>query len=156
MTAPRDWDKEMAEIDKMIAADKTPPAAAPPAGVPTRAAGAAPVAPPARAALPSVRTTRPRDTLGVWLQAILGAIGAGALLVWPYGTACGTPLFAYLGGSIAVVGAGVWTMLSSWTHRRGLAHIVGVLILLVGIALVATVVLPRTGYLSVTQSWTCS
>lgn len=156
MTGPRDWDKEMAEIDRMIASDKAPPAGTPaPAQLPARAGAPAAAPAPARGA-PAGVAARPRDTLGVWLRAILGALGLGALIVWPYGTACGSPLYAHLIGAAAVVGAGVWTMRSAWTHRRGLAHIVGTLILLGGLALAAWDVLPRTGHMAVAKTWTCN
>ena len=160
MTGPRDWDKEMAEIDKMISADRGSAGAAAPttpsnlparSGVPgaqTAAARAAPVSP--------ARASRPRDALGVWLKALLGALGASALIVWPYGTVCGAPLYAFLGGTAAVAGAGIWTMGSAWVHRRALAHIVGVLVLLAGLVLGAREILPRTGYAAEALTWTCS
>ncbi len=155
MTGPRDWDKEMADIDKMISANPTPPPASgtAPAAVPARA-GSAPVA--ARPSAPIAPATRPRDTLGVWLKSILGALGFAALLIWPYGTACGTPLYGFLAGATAVAASGIWTMGSAWTHRRGLAHIVGVLILLGGLALIGSEILPRTGYAAVAKTWTCN
>ena len=157
MTGPRDWDKEMAEIDKMIAADKSPPPASPgPAAPQLPARSGAPAAAPAAARTTPVATTRPRDTLGVWLKAILGALGLAALLVWPYGTTCGTPLYGFLAGAAAVAAAGAWTMGSAWSHRRGLAHIVGTLILLGGLALAASEILPRTGYTAVAKTWTCN
>lgn len=160
MTEPRDWDKEMAEIDKMISADRS--AAATPApnsasNLPARSGAPVGQATPARPAPASpVRTSRPRDALGVWLKALLGALGAGALVVWPYGTVCGTPLYAFLGGAAAVAAAGIWTMGSAWVHRRALAHIVGVLVMLAGLILGAREILPRTGYAAEAHTWTCS
>ncbi len=159
MTGPRDWDKEMAEIDKMIAADKAPPPAAPAPGAPQLPARSGMPAPAPASASPRaapVAASRPRDTLGVWLKAILGALGLAALFVWPYGTTCGTPLYGFLAGASAVAAAGAWTMASAWSHRRGLAHIVGTLLLLGGLALVASEILPRTGYAAVAKTWTCN
>ena len=155
MTGPRDWDKEMAEIDKMIAADKAPPTGQPaPAQLPARTS--APAAAHAPRTGPPAAVTRPRDALGVWLKAILGALGLGALMMWPYGTTCGTPLYAYLAGAAAVAGAGIWTMRSAWVHRRGLAHVVGTIILLGGLAIAASEILPRAGYTAVAKTWTCT
>ncbi len=155
MTGPRDWDKEMADIDKMISVNPAPPPStgAPPAGVPARA-GAAPVA--ARSSTSIASVTRPRDTLGVWLKTILGALGFAGLMIWPYGTACGTPLYGFLAGATAVAASGIWTMGSAWKHRRGLAHIVGVFILLGGLALIGSEILPRIGYAAVAKTWTCN
>lgn len=160
MTGPRDWDKEMAEIDKMISADRsaTPaPSQNAPANLPARSATPGAQVPAARSvsAAPA-RTSRPRDAVGVWLKALLGALGAGALVVWPYGTACGAPLYAFLGGAAAVASAGIWTMGSAWVHRRAVAHIVGVLVLLAGLVLGAREILPRTGYAADAHTWTCS
>lgn len=158
MTGPRDWDKEMADIDKMISANPAPPAgtSAPPTAIPARTGSAATSVPAPRAATPVGQVTRPRDTLGVWLKTILGAVGFAALLVWPYGTACGTPLYGFLAGATAVAASGIWTMGSAWTHRRGMANAVGLLILLGGLALIASEILPRIGYAAVEKTWTCN
>ncbi len=158
MTGPRDWDKEMAEIDKMISTNPAPPAGSstPPTSVAARTGAAPGSAPAPRATVPAAPATRPRDTLGVWLKTILGALGFAALMVWPYGTACGTPLYGFLVGATAVAASGIWTMGSAWKHRRGLAHIVGVFILLGGLALIGSEILPRIGYAAVAKTWTCN
>lgn len=155
MTGPRDWDKEMADIDRIIKADPAPAPPTTPAGaaVPARPGATAQAAPRAAPGAPAART---RDTLGVWLKTILGALGFGALLVWPYGTACGTPLYGFLAGATAVAASGIWTMGSAWRHRRAVAHIVGLFILLGGIGLAASEILPRTGYAAVAKTWTCN
>ncbi len=154
MTGPRDWDKEMAEIDKLMASDKAP-AAAPSGSPPARREGA-PAAPVARASAPSGSSvTRRRDAVGVWLVAVLGALGALALWYWPYNKTCGTWLYGYLVGVAAVAACGLMTMRNAWTHRRGLAHVVGLLTFLAGLAFAAIEVLPRIGYAAVPHSWTC-
>lgn len=154
MTGPRDWDKEMAEIDKLMASDR--PAAAPSSaasGVPATRPAAHSAAP--RAASPAGAVSRPRDTIGVWSMALLGVLGATALWYWPYAKACGPMLYGYLIGVAAITGAGLITMRSSWTHRRGVAHIVGLLTLLAGLAFLAAEVLPRIGYAAELRTWTC-
>lgn len=151
MTGPRDWDKEMAEIDKLMASDRPAPPAAP-AAAPARQAQAAPAAAP-RGAAPTV--SRGRDTVFVWLLAILGVLGAVALYYWPYNKSCGTWLYGYLIGVAAVAGCGLMTMRSAWAHRRGLAHVVGLLTFLAGLAFAAAEILPRTGYAAVSRTWTC-
>lgn len=154
MTGPRDWDKEMADIDRLLASDKPqPPSAAPSGGAVVKSSGAPAVAPAAR---PSGTVSRPRDAVGVWLKVLLGALGGAALLYWPYGKSCGPSLYLYLLGVLAVVSAGVWAMRGAWTHRRGWAHIVGLLVFLLGCGLAAAEILPRVGYTTVAQSWTCS
>lgn len=154
MTGPRDWDKEMAEIDRLMAADK--PAALPsgggaPANAPARRESAAPSAPSGGGAAPARR----RDLVGVWLKVLLGALGGAALFYWPYGKSCGTFLYAYLLGVAAVTAAGLWAMRGAWTHRRGLAHVAGLLVFLLGLGLAAAEILPRVGYAAVAHTWTC-
>jgi hypothetical protein len=162
MTGPRDWDKEMAEIDKLMAADRTPAAPVPAAQAPATPVrrDAAPTAPapsaaprPASAAAPSV--TRRRDAIAVWLLALLGVLGAVALWYWPYNTACGVWLYGYLIGVAAVAGCGLITMRSAWAHRQGFAHTVGFLTFLAGLAFATVEVLPRIGYAAETRTWTC-
>lgn len=153
MTGPRDWDKEMAEIDKLMASDRPAQPAAPGASPPARQASAAPAAAAPRAAAPTA--SRGRDTVFVWLIAILGVLGAVALYYWPYNKTCGTWLYGYLIGVAAVAGCGLMTMRSSWTHRRGLAHAVGLLTFLAGLAFAAAEILPRTGYAAESRTWTC-
>lgn len=154
MTGPRDWDKEMADIDRLLAADKAPPpSAAPSGGAVAKSSGAPMAAPAPRAAAPA---TRPRDALGVWLKVLLGALGGAALFYWPYGKVCGGPLYLYLLGVLAVTSAGLWAMRGAWTHRRGGAHIVGLLVFLLGLGLAAAEILPRVGYTTVARTWTCS
>ncbi len=149
MTGPgRDWDKELADIDKVIA--KTPPAqlAAPSGG------GAPAGAPAARA--PSVPAPVGRKAaLSTWLRVLLGAALAVGMTQWPYFHACGPALFLYV-GSIGVVGlAGLWGAVSSWRRRMGLAHTISLLVLLAGGVLAASEVLPRIGYAKRTATWFC-
>lgn len=153
MTGPRDWDKEMAEIDKIIASGKAVPA------TPNVPATNAPAPLGARAGVPTANAprtvTRKRDTAAVWFRVVLGAAAAVALPFWPYNRACGTMLYAYLLGGVAIAAAGIWAMRGAWVHRRGVAHVFGVLILMAGVALVALEVLHRTGFATVRLGWLC-
>lgn len=154
MTGPRDWDKEMADIDRLLAADKpVAPTAAPSGGAVVKSGGAPGSLPQSRS---SGAVTRPRDALGVWLKVLLGALGGAALFYWPYGKSCGPSLYLYLLGVLAVASAGIWAMRGAWTHRRGWAHIVGLLVFLLGCGLAAAEFLPRMGYTTVAHTWTCS
>jgi hypothetical protein len=143
---PRDWDREMAEIDKVIAKG----GAAGPAPVPAaRAAGAAPAQGGAGLAVSR------KQSLTTWIRALLGIVLVGGILQWPYAHGCGLGLVLYLGASGTVVVAGLWTMIVSWRRRQGWAHTVGVLTLLAGLGLVALAVLPRLGYAKVALPWLC-
>jgi len=152
MTEPRDWDKEMAEIDKIIASGKAPPPApapqALPAGAPTRSSV------PAAVASGPVQT-RGRDKVGVWFRTLLGAAGAAALPFWPYGKSCGVMLYVYLLGTLGVIAAGIWAMRGAWTHRRGVAHIGGLLVLLAGLGFAAIEIIHRTGFAAGRLGWIC-
>lgn len=150
MTAPRDWDKEMAAIDKVIASGKAPPPSGAPGPAPRDGQAKLLVAPGAGAVI-----TRRRDTVGVWFRTLLGAAGAAALPFWPYGKTCGTLLYLYLLGAVGVTAAGIWAMRGAWTHRRGIAHTAGMLVMLAGLTLVALEVLHRTGFAAVRLSWIC-
>ncbi len=158
MTGPRDWDKELAEIDKLIASGDKPGAPAP-APVPARhpAGGAADGPATAAAVAPSTgpRPTRRRDLATVWFKVTLGVLGAGALTIWPYGKTCGMLLDVYLVGVLAVIAAGAWGMRGAWVHRRGIAHVVALVVFLAGLWLAAAEVLPRVGYARTAATWTC-
>lgn len=144
MTPPeRDWDKEMAEIDKVIA--RTP------AGPPQVPAAPGKAAVPALAAGPVGR----KAVLATWLRVLLGAVLAVGMTQWPYSHGCGIKLFIYVGAAGAVVVAGLWSSISSWKRRMGLAHTLALLVTLWGMVLVAREVLPRVGYAKQALEWTC-
>ncbi|MGH7562269.1 MAG: hypothetical protein ACRENB_14760 [Gemmatimonadales bacterium] len=141
MTGPkRDWDKELADIDKLMAAPPAP-AAGRPAAPATRQAGPAAVS--------------RREALGAWLRVGLGVAAGAAVSQWPYAHACGLGLWLYLGAAATVVVAGFWGLIASWRRRLGLAHVVALAVLLWGAILVAGVILPRVGYARTAAAWTC-
>lgn len=168
MTEPRDWDKEMAEIDRLMAkeAKAGPPAPAPApgsTGTPARQPPAAVTGQPARPAPaapargPAPAPALPRGTiLRIWLMAALGLLGTGALAIWPYPKGCGTMLAVYLVGVAAVAGAGIWTMRAAWVARRGFLHLLGLVALLAALGLAALEILPRVGYAATALTWACS
>ena len=147
---PRDWDKELAQIDKLIASGKTE--APPLASKPVPAREAAP--PPAAAGGGRVAGWR-HTPFFTWVRLLL-ALGLGiGMTQWPYTHGCGLPLDAYLAGVGTVIVASFWTMLSSWRSRSGFAHFLSVALLIWGLALAAREVLPRIGYAKQTATWTC-
>ena len=138
---PRDWDKELAAIDKAMARA--------PAPVP----GGAPV------------TTKPaespavvskRAVLATWLRVLLGLVLAGAMTQWPYVHQCGVELYFYLTAAITVIVAGIWSGISSWYRRLGWAHTLSLLVVLWGMFLAGREILPRIGYAKHIAYWVCS
>jgi hypothetical protein len=143
---PRDWDKELAEIDKVIAKQ--------PAGGPKPAtAGALPAARSAAATPPAARG---RSALTAWVRVGLAvAVAAGVTLAWPYAHGCGIPLYGYLAAAAGVVLAGIWSGVTSWHRRLGLAHLISLLAALCGAALIAKAVLDRSDYARHPATWSC-
>lgn len=138
---PRDWDKELAAIDKIVAKGGS----ATPAPLPAaRSAAPAPVASGGRF---SGFTT--------WLRVGLGLLLAVAITQWPYPSACGFNLLVYLGAILTVSLAGLWSSVTSWQRRLGAAHVLSLLVLLWGLTLTARELLPRVGYAAQARTWTC-
>ena len=132
--AERDWDKELAKIDQRLESVSDE------AIFPSSAARSTTE----RAAVAKVH--RETSTFGVFLRLVLSvALGVG-MLFWPYSARCGIGLFAYLGATLMVIMAGVWTSIWTWRHRSGQAHVLSLLLIVWGIVLAAVEVLPRVGY----------
>lgn len=167
--ATRDWDKELAMIDRQLAelsdeklgvqATAAPPRPAAERPAPPSSAGASRAVPaPAQTAttatLPAsvtfVHGAQPRTwksraiVLGKLLAA--GAMSAAVSpLVWPFDFRCGADLGLYLGGIAAATLTAVWAARSSWRHRAGFAHTASLLLVLWGLSLAAWLALPRVG-----------
>lgn len=161
MADSRDWDKQMAEIDRLMAKSGPPASPAqsgPPATAPTGSAAPAAARREApAAAAPRGPTTMTRSgLLGLWALALMGPLGAASLAIWPYAKGCGTMLAVYLVGVAAVAGAGIWTMRASWVARRGLPHLLGLATLLAALGLAALEILPRVGYAATALTWGCT
>ena len=142
----RDWDKELAEVDKLL--NQLP------SHREEQAAAAA-----AKRAQPAVSAGSSADSggsrLGTWARVGLGLLLGIGMPLWPYDHGCGVKLFLYFGGVLVVVVAGVWSSLSSWKRRMGVAHVLSQLLVIWGLVLAAHVVLPRTGYAKVAATWFC-
>lgn len=146
MTGPgRDWDKELAEIDKVMA--KAP---AVPPSPPVRAPAA-----PAPANAPAAAPARAGTALGSWTKVLLGVVLASAMTQWPYQANCGTPLFLYTGAAAMVPVAGAWAGLATWRRRMGFAHLLSLLVIFWGAVLLAQIILPRIGYAKTVATWWC-
>ncbi len=146
---PRDWDKELAEIDKVIAKQ--------PIGGPKLAAAGAPALPAPRSALAGRPVARGREALSGWVRVLLGvAVAVGVALAWPYSHSCGIQLYGYLAASAGVFLAGLWGALASWKRRMAVAHVISLLVTLTGAVLVARVILDRTTYPRHPSTWSCT
>jgi hypothetical protein len=146
---PKDWDKELAKIDRAMARMPPPPADPAPARKSAAPAGggAAPGVAPQHAG--------PRATTTTWLRVVLVLTLAVAMPLWPYPKGCGVGLHAYLAAAGIVVLAGVWAGVSTWNRRRAIGHVLAILVLLWGLILIAAEVLPRVGYAKAAIRWTC-
>ena len=140
---PRDWDKELANIDRVLAKQSGSPAPV----SPSRSATPQPSAPP--------RPPR-RSVALTWFWVVLGVALAVALPIWPYEKACGLRLMFYL-GAVGITGiVGVLAALASWAHHRGLAHVLSLIVLGWSGVLAAREVLPRIGYARQSATWMCA
>lgn len=149
----RDWDKEMAAIDAVIAKGGY---VAPSGGAasPAPAGGGAPA--PSAPSAPSGAAPGGRAWMGVWARTLLGLGLAFGLRVWPWRHHCGLNLYLYL-AAVALLGLfGLWVMRVSWVRRMGLPHLLGLTMLGYATWLGAVEVLPRTGYAKVEKSWSCA
>jgi hypothetical protein len=154
----RDWDKEMAEVDRLL---KRLPNADPTLG---RGGGGAeptlrrPAVAGAGAGAASAVAGRASggQWLGTWVRVVLGVlVGIGvAPGVWPYTHGCGLRLIFYLTGVATVIAAGLWSSISSWKRRLGVAHVIAQVMIVWGVLLLTREVLPRVGA-KPTVVWLC-
>jgi hypothetical protein len=72
-----------------------------------------------------------------------------ALWFWPYAKDCGPGLFSYIGVEGVIIAGGLWVAITTWKYRLPRMHALSLLIVLVGLGLIATDVLPRTGYAAI-------
>lgn len=147
----KDWDKEMAKIDKQIESISDDALIQP---ATTKGAKA----PAEKERVDEVKRTT--STFGVFARLVLVvALGLG-MLVWPYSARCGPGLFAYLFASAMVVIGGGWTAIWTWRHRSAQAHVLSLLLIVWGIVLATIEILPRVGYAAPSAShpatWMCS
>jgi hypothetical protein len=150
---PRDWDKELAEIDKLIASGA---ADAPPLNAPAKQAPAGrvtgPPAPAARAAAPA---SDRRARILTWLWFLLAVLLGAGLTQWPYARVCGLPLYGYL-GAVGMFGlASIWSTVWSWRTRSAVVHFLSIGLLGWCTFLGAREILPRTGYARRSAAWAC-
>ena len=134
---PRNWDKELSDIDKVIARQPAP------ASAPAPGAGKAPS--------PAQR----RFVALTWFWTGLAIILAVALPLWPNDKSCGLRLVFYLGAALIALLMGVLGALASWSHRRGLAFLLSLVATLWAGVMAAREIMPRVGYAKQELQWTC-
>ena len=134
---PRNWDKELANIDKAIARQPAPAA-------PVAETAGRPVAQPSR-----------RFVALAWFWTALALILAIALPLWPNDKSCGLRLVFYLGAAGIALLMGVLGALSSWSYRRGLAHLLSLLAIVWAGVMAVREILPREGYARQELTWSC-
>ena len=145
--ADKDWDRELAKIDKQLESVSDEQL------FPKSAAKTTPQ----REAIAEKQSRT--STLGVMMRLLLSvALGVG-MIFWPYEARCGMGLMAYLLAVVVLIGAGGWSAVWAWRHRAGKAHVLSLLIMLWGTILGAQELLPRLGYAKPTLDhpsvWQC-
>ena len=143
----RDWDAEMAKIDRQIAATS-----------PEKLAAAE------RKALPAAKSpggaVHQHKPMAAWARLLLGLALGVAMLFWPYPARCGPWLGLYLLGVTVLTAGGVWASVWTWRHRTPRAHLLALLLILEGLVLGGLQILPKTGYAKPDAghpaTWSCS
>lgn len=142
----RDWDKELAKIDKQLASlpdeELAPPApqgTGMPRGVAAPAVRAAPAAAPIAPGAGKAK---------LWAYSKLSvAVAAGVgVWFWPWAARCGLPLAGLVSAGALVAVLGAWSAAGTWRQRMGRAHVLSLLVIASAAVLVAREVLPRVGY----------
>ena len=150
----RDWEKELAEIDRRLASTPTDPqvvplptARAPAQARPAPAALASPARDAGFAAPAPVAARRHwKATAGLLVRLVIAAVLLTGVVIWPYETRCGPWLAGYLATVGAAALAAVWTSVASWRHRGALIHVLSLGMLVTAAVYGAIEVLPRVGY----------
>jgi hypothetical protein len=106
--ADRDWDKELAKVDKQLASLSDEALLGPPTVPATRGAGPkAQTAAPAPARMATSSTEKPTKAWAVYARLTLSlALGIGMVL-WPYPSRCGVGLAGYLAAVVVVIASGI-------------------------------------------------
>ncbi len=157
----RNWEAELAKIDKQLASVSDEALLAESKAVaPAKSAGRTVPAPTIAAPARSAGAAAP--SAGAWRGWVKVAIAVGAaagLMFWPWPTSCGGPLIGFTAATGAVALLGIWSAIGTWRHRLGLAHVASLLVVVGGLALGAREVLPRVGYAAPTparsERWSC-
>ena len=143
MAGERDWDKDLAKIDRQIGAmsDADILAAAQANRVAERDATVVAAAPGTARVV-----AKPVGKWGVYFRVGLSLILAVGLMFWPYDARCGPGLFGYLLAAAMVCVTSVWSGIFSWKVRMPAVHVLSLLLFGWGLFWGGAEVLPRVGY----------
>jgi hypothetical protein len=144
--ADRDWDKELAKVDKQLASLSDEALLGPPAVPATRGGSKAPAAPAGKTAAAPPAASTPTKAWAVYVRLLMAVAVSVAVAFWPYQSSCGVGLAGYLAAVGVVITTGLWSSIWTWRHRAGRSHTLSLLIVLWGLILGSTEVLPRVGY----------
>ncbi|MGV3708319.1 MAG: hypothetical protein ACO1Q7_05715 [Gemmatimonas sp.] len=142
----RNWEQELAKIDKQLASvsDEQLLAQSAPTRAPLAAPGAkAAPAPKASASVASSASGRPWMA---WVQLTIAIAAGVGLWFWPWNTRCGLNAISFTAATGAVGLLGLWSAIGSWRHRQGAAHVLSFFVMIWALVLGAREVLPRVGY----------
>jgi hypothetical protein len=133
---PRDWDKELADVDRAIARQQGNPPAVPASGT-------------------AATTPRRRFVALAWFWTVIAIVLAFALILWPFDNTCGIRLIFFLGAALIALVLGIVGAVTSWAHRQGLAMLLSLLVVLFAGIMATREILPRSGYAKESLEWTC-
>lgn len=151
----RDWEKELAEIDRRIASEPAESEGVPASrtvAVSGRTDAAKPKPPSVAARANAPVTTTPaaprhwKTIVGLTIRLSIAAMLLAAVVVWPYDTRCGSWLYGYLATIGLTAVASIWTAVAAWRHRGALVHLLSLAMLATALVYAAIEVLPRVGY----------
>jgi hypothetical protein len=129
-----DWDAELRKIDREYS------------GLPPEPSAASVKAKRELERRQQEERDRRRGRIGVYARMILVLALGVSIVFWPYATRCGQGLYGFLGAVSAVVVGGFWIGVLTWRWRMPKTHLLSAMVVLWGIAIAATQVLPRIGY----------
>ncbi len=155
LMSDRDWEKELAEIDRRIASEPAESEGVPASrtvAVSGRTDAAKPKPPSVAARANAPVTTTPaaprhwKTIVGLTIRLSIAAMLLAAVVVWPYDTRCGSWLYGYLATIGLTAVASIWTAVAAWRHRGALVHLLSLAMLATALVYAAIEVLPRVGY----------
>lgn len=158
--ADRNWEQELAKIDKQLASvsDEQLLAQNTAQRAPLTAPASGKGAPAAKATVAAPVVRSPRSWVA-WVQLTVAVAAGVGLWFWPWATRCGLNAMTFTAATGAVTALGLWSAIGSWRHRQGLAHIMSFIVMVWGLVLGAREVLPRMGYaiptLARPAGWSC-
>lgn len=85
-------------------------------------------------------------SFGAYFRLTLVMCLAISIAAWPYPTICGGSLWSYLSALVVLVTGGLWTAAATWQCRGAWRHAIALSIVLWGLTLGASQILPRVGY----------